>query len=260
MTKPVPYITAESAEYWKACCDGKLLYQHCLECGFNQFYPRLHCKKCDSQNIEYRESRGIGKISTFTDVYRAPSPEFRDEVPYVLALIDLDEGFCMMSNIVGRDQKVKIGDKVIVTFEKRSEEIFIPQFQKMLTFDELEVGTIYGKDTFECSQEKVQQWGEIYSNDAIKARNSTVPAGMCGVIIMNTYDVTLTGRPPGNVHGSQKFKYHRPIQIGESVITTLSIEDKLIKNERKWVTIKTETTSENGDLLLEGHMSILWAE
>jgi uncharacterized protein len=260
MTKPVPYITAESTKYWEACRDGKLLYQHCSECGLNQFYPRFHCKKCGSKNMDYRESRGIGTISTYTNVYRAPSPEFKEDVPYVLALIDLDEGFRMMSNIVGRNEGINIGDKVIVTFEKRSEEIFLPQFQKLLTFNELKVGTIYGKEIFECSHEKVQQWEEIYSDDVIKTKNSIVPAGMCGVIIMNTYDVTLSGRPPGNVHGSQNFKYFRPIQVGEVVITTLSVDDKFIKNDRKWVIIKTETTSENGELLLEGSMRILWAE
>ncbi len=261
MQKPLPYITTESSEYWDSCRKGKLIYQHCLSCDVVQFYPRSQCKQCGSKNLEYRESKGKGTIRTFTHVHRAPSPAFKEDVPYILALIDLDEGFRMMSNIVGTERDVKIGDRVIIDFEKRSEDIVIPQFKLMLTFDRLKLGKIYGQEEFECSVEKVNQWQEIYTDGTVEQKvYRTVPAGMCGVIIMNTYDTSLFGRPPGNVHGSQTFQYHKPIHVGDTVITKLLIEDKIMMNDRKWVTIKTETHSADGTLLIEGRMKILWAE
>lgn len=261
MQKPLPYITPESSEYWDSCRKEKLIYQHCLNCDVAQFYPRSQCKHCGSNHLEYRESKGKGTVRTFTHVHRAPSPAFKEDVPYILALIDLDEDFRMMSNIVGTERDVKIGDRVKVDFEKRSEDITIPQFKLMLTFDRLEVGKTYGQEEFECSVEKVNQWKEIYA-DGTKEKNvlRTVPAGMCGVIVMNTCDKALSGRPPGNVHGSQTFQYHKPIPVGDTVITKLSIEDTILKKDRKWVTIKTETHSADGTLLIEGRMKILWAE
>lgn len=260
MGKPLPYITKDSLEYWEGCKQGKLLYQHCLNCEKNQFYPRYQCKYCNSKNLEYRESKGTGAIYTYTIVHRAPNPAYKEDIPYILAIVELDEGFRMMSNIVGVEEEINIGDRVRIEFEKRSEEIYIPQFRPMLTFEKLKIGKIYGQSTFECTLEKVKQWNEIYFPESKEEKFTFLSPGMSGIIVMNTYDSALKGRPPGNVHGSQKFHFYRPITIGETLTTTLSIQDKFIKKNRKWVVIKTKTYSKNQTLLLEGTMNILWAE
>jgi uncharacterized OB-fold protein len=83
-----------------------------------------------SDRFEWRKSSGRGVVYSFTVVHRAPTPFFRDKVPYVVALIDLQEGVRMMSNIVGCDPaEVKIGDHVEVIFEDINEEITLPKFK-----------------------------------------------------------------------------------------------------------------------------------
>lgn len=101
---PLPRPDADTQPYWDAAAQGKLLYQHCLDCESAQFPPRSLCAHCQGGRLEWRESAGHGRIASYTEVARAPSAAFRDQVPYVLALVDLDEGFRMMVNIVEGDR------------------------------------------------------------------------------------------------------------------------------------------------------------
>ena len=127
--KPVPQPTPESQPYWDGCLRGELLYQHCAGCGRAQFYPRSACASCGGTALEWRRSEGRGTLHAVTVVYRPPSAAFRLDVPYAVALVDLDEGFRMMANVVGgAPERVAIGDRVAVTFEQRG-EIALPQFQ-----------------------------------------------------------------------------------------------------------------------------------
>lgn len=127
-TKPVPVATAETAPFWEGCRQGELRFQHCLDCGRAQFYPRVLCAGCGGARIEWRRSQGAGTVHAVTVVYRAPSPGFRPDVPYAIALVDVDEGFRMMANVIGGDpEAVAIGDRVSLTFERRGETA-LPQF------------------------------------------------------------------------------------------------------------------------------------
>lgn len=125
--KPTPRPNADTKPFWEACNDGKLLFQRCNSCGEPQFYPRAVCTKCESRDLAWQESDGRGTVHTFTIVQRAPSAAFKADGPYVLALIDLDEGFRMMVNIVDCDPgAVSIGAPVEIAFEDRSGQA-IPQ-------------------------------------------------------------------------------------------------------------------------------------
>jgi uncharacterized OB-fold protein len=119
---------ADSRPYWDAAAKGRLTFKKCLSCGHVQFPPRHLCPVCWSDRLEWIEHPGRGRIHSFTIVHRAPAPGF--DVPYVLAVIDLDGGPRMMSNIVGPDAvKAAIGDAVEVTFERRGGAA-LPQFQR----------------------------------------------------------------------------------------------------------------------------------
>lgn len=126
---PMPASNADSEPYWQAAREGKLVLQQCVACGLKRFLPRHLCPVCWSDQTQWVEATGRGTIHTVTTVRRAPSQAFREKVPYVVALIDLEEGPRMMSNIVGPNAgEAHIGQAVEVTFETRVGGA-IPQFK-----------------------------------------------------------------------------------------------------------------------------------
>lgn len=116
---PLPKPNADTQPFWDAARDGKLLYQYCPDCARAQFYPRSLCIACQGSALEWRESAGLGQIVTFTEVARAPTPAFKAMAPYVIALVDLDEGFRMMVNIVEGDRAaIAIGSRTRTVFQE----------------------------------------------------------------------------------------------------------------------------------------------
>ncbi len=127
--KHFPRPTPETEAYWEGCRKHELLLQRCSQCREFQFYPRIICTKCASANLDWVKASGQGKILTFTVVRRPVSEAYAEDVPYVVALIRLDEGPTMMSNVVKCDpESLKIGDPVQVLFEDWSKDISIPKF------------------------------------------------------------------------------------------------------------------------------------
>ena len=121
--KPVPKPNGDTQPFWDACNDERLIYQKCTSCGHAQFYPRSACVKCESTALDWNDADPTGTVYTFTIVQRAPSPAFRGDVPYVLALIDLSDGLRMMMNVVDCDpQDVAIGKSVRIVFEQREDQ------------------------------------------------------------------------------------------------------------------------------------------
>jgi len=129
---PAPIVNADSAPYWQGAREDRLLLQRCRDCGVLRFFPRYLCTACGSDRVDWTEVSGRGTVHSFTIVHRAAFPEFQARTPYVVALIDLEEGPRMMTNIVGRDAlKVAIGGAVTVTFEARGTEgAKVPQFRR----------------------------------------------------------------------------------------------------------------------------------
>jgi uncharacterized OB-fold protein len=127
MAIPLPKPNADTCLYWEAAAQGRLIYQHCNSCGKPQFYPRSICAACHGNQLEWRESKGDGTIATFTEVLRAPTTAFREMVPYVIALVDMDEGFRMMVNIVEGDMAgLAIGARTRTVF-REVEGMTLPQ-------------------------------------------------------------------------------------------------------------------------------------
>jgi len=120
----------ETAAWWEGCRRHELLLQRCMQCGHRQFYPRTICTACMSESLEWTRSAGRGRVRTFTICRRAVSAAYAGDVPYVIALVQLEEGPTMMSNIVECDpESVTIGMRLEVVFEQWSEEITLPQFR-----------------------------------------------------------------------------------------------------------------------------------
>ncbi|MEW5980124.1 MAG: Zn-ribbon domain-containing OB-fold protein [Acidobacteriota bacterium] len=128
--KPLPKPTPWSKPFWAGCREGKLLVQLCGECGKHIFYPKLFCPFCLSRNISWVPSSGKGKIYSYTVVHAYQPTEFSQDVPYVIAVITLDEGVRMMSNIVDcSPEEVRCELSVQVVFEQVTDEFTLPKFR-----------------------------------------------------------------------------------------------------------------------------------
>lgn len=128
--KPIPTPTLETEPYWEGCRHHQLRIQRCSNCHCYQFFPRIYCAKCFSERVEWVNASGRAKVLSFTIVRRPVSPAFADEIPYIVALVTLEEGPQMMTNIVEcAPEEVAIGLAVEVIFEDWSDRISIPQFR-----------------------------------------------------------------------------------------------------------------------------------
>lgn len=130
--KPLPVVDPESRPYWEALREGRLLLKRCGSCSRQHHYPRELCPYCGSDALEWSPVRGTGSVYSFTVARRPAGPAFKQDVPYVVAIIELDEGARMMSNIVGIDpDEVRIGQRVAVEFEAVTAEITLPRFRPL---------------------------------------------------------------------------------------------------------------------------------
>jgi uncharacterized OB-fold protein len=127
--KPLPLPDGETKPYWDATKEHRLLIKRCQDCQTAIFYPRSVCPSCMSDRVDWVAASGRGTIYSYTVVRRAP-PQFVEDAPYVVALIDLAEGVRLMSNVVGASPSdVRIGAVVEVVFEDVTPEITLPKFR-----------------------------------------------------------------------------------------------------------------------------------
>jgi hypothetical protein len=123
----------DTQEFWEGAQRGELRYQACNDCNTVVFTPRAHCTACGSGNLAWQTSQGTGTVYTYSVVRQNRSPQFADLGAYAVAYVDLDEGFRMLTNVVGvgdPTQDTKIGMKVKVEFEKQeSGEYPVPVFR-----------------------------------------------------------------------------------------------------------------------------------
>jgi len=127
--RPQPTLDeADTRPFWEATKQHELRYQTCDDCDGIVFYPRRHCPHCMSMKLSWKTSRGEGTVYTYTVIRQIGHPAFRELAPYVVAWIDLDEGFRMLSNVVGVDvDNVHIGQRVRVTWEDQ-DGVSLPLF------------------------------------------------------------------------------------------------------------------------------------
>lgn len=128
--KPLPRIDAESKGFWEACQRHELAVQKCRACGATRYYPRALCPICLSSDTEWVLSSGRGTVYTYTVTYQNQAAGLRDELPYVMAYVELDEGVRLLTNIVGcAPQDVRIGLPVEVAFDDVTPEVTLPKFK-----------------------------------------------------------------------------------------------------------------------------------
>jgi uncharacterized OB-fold protein len=124
---PLPRPTALSRPHWDGCKEGRLRVQRCRDCGHFVFIPHPSCTRCYADALEWVDSTGRGSVYSYTVVHRAPRPAF--ETPYVVAIVALDEGWHMLTNLVDvAPEDVEVGMAVEVSFRPVSDEITLPYF------------------------------------------------------------------------------------------------------------------------------------
>jgi hypothetical protein len=114
--KPLPKPSPTSRPYWEAARRHELQLQHCGACGGYIYYPRPRCPNCTSDNLKWERVSGRGKLYSYTIVRRASTRSFADG-PYVLAIVELDEGPHMTTNLIAPPDQLKIGMPVTVHFD-----------------------------------------------------------------------------------------------------------------------------------------------
>ena len=125
MNIPSPAVNPENKPFFDAAREGRLLIKRCLVCGERHYYPRAHCPFCGSQRTEWIESRGRGRIYSFSVMRRVAEP-------YAIAYVTLDEGVSMLTNLVDcQFDQLKIGAPVRVVFRSAAGGEAIPMFMPL---------------------------------------------------------------------------------------------------------------------------------
>ncbi|GAA4537301.1 Zn-ribbon domain-containing OB-fold protein [Mycobacterium paraffinicum] len=127
-TGPVPHASSHlSVPFWEGCRSGELRYQRCEACGLANFPPTEHCRQCLSAQVPWERSAGQGDIYSWTVVHRPVTAEF--EPPYAPAIVTLDEGYQMLTNVVGvAPEDLRIGMRVRVQFHAVGPDVTLPYF------------------------------------------------------------------------------------------------------------------------------------
>lgn len=127
--KPVPSPAPESVPYWEAAKQHRLTLQRCKACAKFWFPPSQACPHCMAADFEWVAVSGRGKVYSFVTFHRVYHPAFATEVPYVVALVELEEGPRLLTNIVGvKPDAVSCEMPVKVVFDDVAETVSVPKF------------------------------------------------------------------------------------------------------------------------------------
>ena len=130
--KPLPRPDPVTRPFWDSVKAHAMSIQRCSACRKYVFYPRGHCPACFGRDLAWTPVSGRGVVHAFTIVHYHSTPAFRADTPYVVALIELDEGVRMMSNLVEvtpDPQHVQVGLPVEVVYDDVTPELTLPKFR-----------------------------------------------------------------------------------------------------------------------------------
>jgi hypothetical protein len=127
--KPIPVPSSESKPYWEGLRQHQLLIPRCNACRRYWFPPSTNCPHCTSSDFTWTPVSGRGKVFTYVVYHRVYHPGFADQVPYTVALVELEEGPRMISNIVGiPPDQVACEMPVHVIYEDVADNVTLPKF------------------------------------------------------------------------------------------------------------------------------------
>jgi uncharacterized OB-fold protein len=130
-SRATPDVTDLTRPFWAAAREGRLVIQRCAECRHYNHPPRAACDACLSTDLTFEAVSGRGSVWSFTVMHQKSVAGFEDAVPYLTALVELDEQplLLLVTNIPGADPAtLRVGEKVHVIFEAVSDGFVLPQF------------------------------------------------------------------------------------------------------------------------------------
>ena len=127
---PVPVPTVTSQPYWEGCARGELLFQRCGGCHAAVHTPAMICGRCWSRELTWERSKGTGAVYSWTAVWRPPTLAFT--VPYAPVIVDVDEGWQMLSCLIGCElDDIRVGMRVEVEFHMGDNGVSFPYFRPL---------------------------------------------------------------------------------------------------------------------------------
>ena len=133
LERPLPTpITPECRPYWEGARDGKLMIPKCRACGKPFMYPRVACPFCASREIGWVQATGRGRLFSFEIAHQILNKAFKVKTPVVLAMVELEEGPRLLTNLIGvapDPKQIRCDMPVAVCFEKLTDEISLPMFR-----------------------------------------------------------------------------------------------------------------------------------
>ena len=128
--KLLPFVDEDTAPFWEYCKKHELRMQKCTQCGHVRYPPGIVCPKCHSMEAEWTKLSGKGKVYSFSIYHQIYHESFSNDIPYAVAIINLDEGPGFISNITGcKLEDIKIDMPVEVYFEDVTDEFALPKFK-----------------------------------------------------------------------------------------------------------------------------------
>lgn len=128
--KPLPHPTPLSRPFWEALKRNEFRLQTCTKCGTVLHPPKIACVKCHSRELEWRIVPTRGTVYTYTIVHRPPVPAFKTEVPYAVALVDIEgTGARVLSNLIAPLDQIHVGMPVEVVFDHVTPELSLFRFK-----------------------------------------------------------------------------------------------------------------------------------
>jgi uncharacterized OB-fold protein len=129
--RPRPVSTDWSQEFWRALReDSSFLLQRCSACAEYAGYPKIFCPNCYSSDLTWAESTGRGVVYTFSTVAANPPSTFIEELPYTIAIVQLDEGPRFLTRLVGVDPvDVRCDMPVKLAIDTVDDELAMPLFE-----------------------------------------------------------------------------------------------------------------------------------
>lgn len=129
MEKPFPIITPDNAPFWEGCRNGQLLLQRCTDCAAWRYPPAPVCPRCATTAAAWTPTSGAGRIHSFVIYHRAFHLAYVAEVPYAVALVELDEGARLLLRVVDCPLAIlTIGARGEIRFIRFTDEISLPVF------------------------------------------------------------------------------------------------------------------------------------
>lgn len=130
--KPLPKINGDNRPFWEGCRNRELRFQKCQNCGHVRWPPAHLCPDCHAAETDWLVSGGVGRVYTFAVYHTAFHPGFSDELPYTVAVVVLDEGPHLLTNIVDcPPDRVRCDMPVEVVWEDVDERITLPKFRPL---------------------------------------------------------------------------------------------------------------------------------